>query len=103
MREEVRGWEHGTGSESHVLRDHGRVVVATTPHIRNEFGVRQGVRIDGLQLPMFGDGGWLAVFVPVEAALAKASAHRPVRRAESAGGFPRLELATPDCSRNRSR
>src|SRR6185312_16376913 len=38
---------------------------AAARQISNQLGVREGVRIDGLQLPMSGNGGWLASLVPV--------------------------------------
>ena len=65
MGEEVPGWEHGTGGEAHVLGDHGRMVVAAARQIGDQLRVGEGVRIDGLQLPVRGDGGWFAILVPV--------------------------------------
>ena len=65
MSEEVPGWEHGAGGEAHVLGDHRRMVVAAARQIGDQLRVRESVQIDGLQLPMRGDGGWLAILVPV--------------------------------------
>ena len=63
--EEVPGREHGTGGEVHVLGDHGRMVVAAARQIGDQLRVGEGIRIDGLQRPVRGDGGWFAILVPV--------------------------------------
>ena len=63
--EEVPGRDHGTCGEAHVLGDHGRMVVAAARQIGDQFRVGEGVRIDGLQLSVRGNGGWFAVLVPV--------------------------------------
>jgi hypothetical protein len=65
MREEVPDWEHGTGGEAHVLGDHVRMVVAAARQIADQLRIGEGVRIDGLQLPVRGYGGWFAILVPV--------------------------------------
>ena len=63
--EEVPGWEHGAGGEAHVLGDHGRMVVAAARQIGDQLRVGEGVRIDGLEFPVRGNGGWLVLLVPV--------------------------------------
>ena len=63
--EEVPGWDHGTGGEAHVLGDHGRMVVAAARQIGDQLRVGEGVGIDGLNLPVRGNGGGLAILVPV--------------------------------------
>ena len=65
MGQKIRGRQHGTSGEAHVLRDHGRMVVATACQIGDQFGVREGVRIHGLQLAVFRNGCRFAVRVPV--------------------------------------
>ena len=65
MGEEIPGGKHGAGGEAHVLGDHGRMVVAAARQIGDQLRIGEGVRIDGLQLPVRGDGGWLAFLVPV--------------------------------------
>ena len=54
--EEVPGGDHGAGGEAHVLGDHGRMVVAAARQIGDQLRVGEGVRIDGLQLPVRGNG-----------------------------------------------
>ena len=63
--EEVPDWDHGATGEAHVLGDHGRMVVAAARQIGHQLRVGEGVRIDGLQLPVRGNGGWFAILVPV--------------------------------------
>src|SRR5258706_15250949 len=63
---EVSGRQHGTSGEAHVLCDHRRMVVATACQIGDQLGVREGVWIHGLQLPVFRNGDRFAVRVPVE-------------------------------------
>ncbi len=63
--EEVPDGNHGTPREAHVLGDHGRVVVAAARQIGHQLGVGEGVRIDGLNFPVRGDGGGFAILVPV--------------------------------------
>ncbi len=41
------------------------MVVAAARQIGDQLRVGEGVRIDGLQLPVRGDGGWFAILVPV--------------------------------------
>ena len=70
MGEEISGRENGTGGEAHMLRDHRRMVVAAACQIGCEFHIRQGVWIDGLQLALRGDRGWLVLFIPLGELLA---------------------------------
>src|SRR5207247_764303 len=63
--QEVPDWDHGPGSEAHVLGDHSRMVVAAARQINAQFRIGERVRIDALQLPVPGHGGWFPLFVPV--------------------------------------
>ena len=99
--EEIPGRQHGTGGKAHVLRDHRRMVVAAARQIGDEFRVGEGVRIDGLQLPVHGNRGWFAVLVPIAKLLPPELLLKDLLpRVESAGGFPPLEPAAPACSRS---
>ncbi len=70
MCEEVAYREHGAAGEAHVLRDHGRMVVAAARQKGDQLRVGESVCIDGLQLPVRGDGGRLVLLVPVAKLLA---------------------------------
>src|SRR6185503_271249 len=48
-----------------MLRDHRGVVVTAASQMDDEVGAGESVRIDRLQRPMHGDGGRLAVLVPI--------------------------------------
>ena len=71
MRQEVPGWEHGAGSEAHVLSDHRRMMALAASQVRHQLRVGEGVRIDGLQLAVHRDSGWLAGVVPLATSLAE--------------------------------
>src|SRR5258706_12156085 len=68
--EEVAYREHGAAGEAHVLRDHGRMVVAAARQKGDQLRVGESGCIDGLQLPVRGDGGRLVLLVPVAKLLA---------------------------------
>ena len=65
MCEKIPGWGQGTGSKAHVLGDHGRVVIPAACQIGHQLCIRESVRSDGLQLPVFGNGRWFAALVPI--------------------------------------
>ena len=102
--EEVPGREHGTGGEAHVLGDHGRMVVAAARQIGDQLRVGEGVRIDGLQLPVRGNGGWFAILVPVAKLLPPELLREDLFGALKAlGDFGVRSRHAPGCSRSRSR
>ena len=66
MGEEISGRQDSARGETHVLGDHCRMMVATPRKIGDQLRIRKCIRIDGLNLPMFGNGRWFAVVVPIE-------------------------------------
>src|SRR5258707_11270275 len=84
MGQKIRGRQHGSRGEAHMLRDHRRMVVATARQIGGQFGVGEGVRIDGLQLAVFGNGSRFAVGVPVVKLLAPKLARKDLLGARKA-------------------
>src|SRR5215510_12570662 len=48
-----------------MLREHIRMMVAAALQVSDQVGIGEGVWIDGLQFPVFGNGSWFAVFVPI--------------------------------------